>query len=91
MVEGIAGVGKTALALRLAHDAAERYPDGQSYADLGGYGAAPRPLLEVLASFLAALGVGPRDIPPDEHCRATLFRTLLSGRRALLLMDNALP
>jgi DNA-binding SARP family transcriptional activator len=90
VVCGTAGVGKTALAVRWAHQVRDRFGDGQLYADLRGYGPAPpaRPV-EVLAGFLAALGVPAREIPADPRAAAAQFRTRLAGRRMLVLLDNA--
>ncbi|WP_347590951.1 BTAD domain-containing putative transcriptional regulator [Acrocarpospora sp. B8E8] len=84
---GLAGVGKTALALRWAHSASHRFPDGKLFADLRGYG--PRPLSpgHALDRFLRALGV--RRVPGDPDERAALLRSVLSGRRVLIVLDNA--
>ncbi len=88
-ISGIGGVGKTALAVHLAHTMQDLFPDGQLYADLRGYGdeaAAPE---SVLAAFLRGLGL-PADIIPDGLAeRSALFRSLLAERRMLLLLDNA--
>lgn len=87
---GTPGVGKTALALRWAHRVAERFPDGQLYADLGGHGegepALPR---AVLGEFLRALGVHRDHVPESEAERSALCRSLLADRRVLLVLDNA--
>ncbi|KAB8163708.1 tetratricopeptide repeat protein [Streptomyces sp. 3MP-14] len=89
-VAGTAGVGKTALAVRWAHRARERFPDGQLYVDLRGYGP-DQPLApeDVLAGFLRALGMAGTAIPHELDERAARFRTLVDGRRMLLLLDNA--
>jgi tetratricopeptide (TPR) repeat protein/DNA-binding SARP family transcriptional activator len=89
-IGGTAGVGKTALALRWAHQVAERFPDGQLYVNLRGYD--PDQLMppgDALAGFLRALGVSGEDIPPREEDRAARYRSLLSGRRILVVLDNA--
>ncbi|RMI28756.1 BTAD domain-containing putative transcriptional regulator [Streptomyces triticirhizae] len=89
-VAGTAGVGKTALAVRWAHRARERFPDGQLYVDLRGYGPdQPRAPEDVLAGFLRALGMAGSAIPHELDERAARFRTLVDGRRMLLLLDNA--
>ncbi|NSC22285.1 tetratricopeptide repeat protein [Streptomyces albus subsp. chlorinus] len=88
-VAGIGGVGKTTLAIHVAHAAADRFPDGQLYVDLQGAGASPADPEAVLGSFLRALGVADSDIPSGVVDRAALFRSLLAGRRVLALLDNA--
>ncbi|TQS45789.1 tetratricopeptide repeat protein [Cryptosporangium phraense] len=89
-VSGTAGVGKTALAIRWAHEVRDRFPDGQLYLDLRGYGTEP-PVTPsaALAGFLTALGVSARDLPLDVDERAARYRTELSGRRLLVVLDNA--
>ncbi|MGP3916937.1 BTAD domain-containing putative transcriptional regulator [Nonomuraea sp. 10N515B] len=86
---GLAGVGKTALALRWAHSAGHRFPDGKLFVDLRGYGEDLRPLSpgQALDRFLRALGV--RRVPDDPDERAALLRSVLSGRRVLIVLDNA--
>ncbi|WP_461110344.1 AfsR/SARP family transcriptional regulator [Streptomyces calidiresistens] len=88
-VAGIGGVGKTTLAVHVAHAVRERYPDGQLYVDLQGASPTPMEPAAVLASFLRALGVADRDVPESPGERAALFRSLLDGRRVLTLLDNA--
>ncbi|MFI6636773.1 BTAD domain-containing putative transcriptional regulator [Nonomuraea fuscirosea] len=91
VITGTAGVGKTCLAVHWAHQAAERFPDGQLYADLQGFGPGESALdpHDVLSSFLQTLGVAKHRIPVDPQARIALYRTLLAGRRALVLLDNA--
>lgn len=91
-VHGMAGVGKTSLAVRAAHALAPRYPDGQLFVDLQGFthGDGPRPELEsVLARVLRALGADERDLPGDVGELAAAYRSALAGRRVLLVLDNA--
>ncbi len=89
-IGGTAGVGKTALAVRWAHQIAERFPDGQLYANLRGYDP-EQPLAagDVLAGFLAALGVPGSQIPAEADDRAAAYRSALAGRRVLIVLDNA--
>jgi DNA-binding SARP family transcriptional activator/Tfp pilus assembly protein PilF len=89
-IGGTAGVGKTALAVQWAHRVAARFPDGQLYVDLRGYDPGhPMRATDALAGFLRALGVPGRDIPPVEAERAARYRSLLAGRRMLVVLDNA--
>ncbi len=90
VVAGTAGVGKTALALRWARQARDRFPDGQLYVNLRGYDPAqPMPVGDALAGFLRALGVPGADLPADDEERAAAYRSLLDGRRVLVFLDNA--
>ena len=88
-VSGPGGVGKTALAVHVAHTSAASFPDGQLYADLGGLGCAPRTPREVLGHFLGHLGADRGTIPAGEEERAEMYRDLLAGRRVLVVLDNA--
>ncbi|MFB7808604.1 BTAD domain-containing putative transcriptional regulator [Streptomyces virginiae] len=88
-VSGMGGIGKSALALRVAHLVKDAYPDGQLYADLRGTGSDPADPGTVLTSLLGALGVPRREVPTSTEDRARLFRTVLDGRRLLLLLDDA--
>ncbi|HEV2345074.1 MAG TPA: tetratricopeptide repeat protein [Actinocrinis sp.] len=90
-IDGMAGIGKSALAVHLAHRLAERYPDGHLFADLHGYtrGYPPRAPADVLDGFLRALGVMPEYVPDDLDQCAALFRSRLRGTRTLILLDNA--
>ncbi|MBL7253009.1 AfsR/SARP family transcriptional regulator [Paractinoplanes lichenicola] len=91
VVLGTAGIGKSTLAVAWAHRVAERYPDGQLYADLRGHDTLHPPLRagDVLHRFLEALGVPAERIPGDEEGRAAQFRSIVAGRKLLLLLDNA--
>ncbi|MFD0891905.1 AAA family ATPase, partial [Streptosporangium algeriense] len=89
-LQGTAGSGKTALAVHWAHRISDRFPDGQLYLDLHGYG--PEPPVDpakALETLLRALGTPAGRIPAGLDERSALFRTLLSGRRTLLMLDNA--
>ena len=91
VVSGMAGAGKTALALRWAHDVVGRFPDGQLHADLRGFGpsgAAADPAA-VLRGFLAAFGVPNGRVPTGAEEAAGLYRSVLAGRRVLVFLDNA--
>ncbi|MER6162102.1 BTAD domain-containing putative transcriptional regulator [Streptomyces sp. NPDC001868] len=86
---GIGGVGKTTLAVHVAHRARSDFPDGQLYVDLQGAGSRPAEPETVLGSFLRALGTADSAIPDSLEERAALYRSVLDGRRVLVLLDNA--
>ncbi|MFJ1751877.1 ATP-binding protein [Kitasatospora sp. NPDC088134] len=86
---GAGGVGKTSLALHLAHEVRGRYPDGQLFVNLRGTSPTPLRTGEVLARFLVALGVRHEAVPEDEDSKAALFRSLLATRRVLIVLDDA--
>jgi tetratricopeptide (TPR) repeat protein len=90
-IEGTAGVGKTTLALHWAHQVSPRFPDGQLYVNLRGYDAtAPAmPPEEAIYRFLEALAVPPQQIPATLDGRAALYRSVLAGKRVLIVLDNA--
>ncbi|HEX6872259.1 MAG TPA: tetratricopeptide repeat protein [Micromonosporaceae bacterium] len=90
-LSGTAGVGKTALAVHWAHRVSSEFPDGQLYVDLRGFdptGSVTSPATAI-GGLLEALGVAPQQIPTDLGARVGLYRSLLAGRRVLLIVDNA--
>ncbi|MBL7260311.1 AfsR/SARP family transcriptional regulator [Paractinoplanes lichenicola] len=86
---GKPGIGKTTLAVHAAHRLAERYPDGQLFADLHGRRPEQIGPMRVLERFLRALGVPGTQMPDLLEERAELYRTLLADRRMLVVLDNA--
>jgi DNA-binding SARP family transcriptional activator/tetratricopeptide (TPR) repeat protein len=90
-VSGTAGVGKTALAVQWAHRVAARFPDGQLYVNLRGFGPGGQPAepAEAVRGFLAGLGVAPAQIPHEVPAQVALYRSLLAGKRVLVVLDNA--
>ncbi len=89
LVAGAGGLGKTSLAVHAAHRVRGSFSDGQLYVDLLGATPLPLPAADVLARFLRDLGVDGREIPVDEDERAARYRTILAGRRMLIVLDNA--
>ncbi|MBF6130709.1 AfsR/SARP family transcriptional regulator [Nocardia brasiliensis] len=90
VLTGMAGVGKTALVVRWAHQVAAHFPDGQLFIDLRGYGPDEPVTPEyALVVFLRSLGVDGSVVPPDPAERAALFRTAVAHRRLLIILDNA--
>ncbi|BCJ47272.1 XRE family transcriptional regulator [Actinoplanes ianthinogenes] len=90
LLSGTAGVGKSALAIRWGHRVRDSFPDGQLYVNLRGYDAEqPVAVADALAGFLTALGVRGPEIPPGTDERAGRYRSELTGRRMLVLLDNA--
>jgi len=90
-IDGMAGIGKTALAVHLAHHIADRYPDGQLFIDLHGHtpGMAPREPADALDHLLRTLGVAGPQIPASLEDRAALYRSRLTDQQMLILLDDA--
>jgi tetratricopeptide (TPR) repeat protein len=86
---GIGGVGKTTLAVHVAHRSRSAFPDGQLYVDLQGAGSRAAEPETVLGAFLRALGTSDSAIPDSLEERSALYRSVLDGRRVLVLLDNA--
>jgi DNA-binding SARP family transcriptional activator len=89
VITGIGGVGKTALAVRAAHEISQDFPDGRLYIDLHGKHDIPVSPRAVLGRLLRALGVESSWIPADQDARAELYRNRLFGQRALIVLDDA--
>jgi DNA-binding SARP family transcriptional activator len=89
VVNGAGGLGKTTLAVHAAHQVSAQFPDGQLYVDLLGASSQPTSPGEVLARFLRELGIEGNKVPARDDERAALYRTTLTGRRVLILLDNA--
>ncbi len=90
-IAGMAGVGKTALAVHWAHRVSGDFPDGQLYVNLAGFTPSGSPVQpgDALKGFLDALDVPADRVPPEVEGRAALYRTLLAKRRMLVVLDNA--
>ncbi|MDI1464108.1 BTAD domain-containing putative transcriptional regulator [Catellatospora sp. KI3] len=89
VIAGRGGSGKSALAVHVAHQVKASFPDGQLYAELRGMGDAPAEPGEVLGRMLKALGVEFTAMPAAAAERAELYRSLLAGRRLLVVLDDA--
>ncbi len=90
-VDGMAGVGKTALVTHAAHQLAKRYPDGHRFVDLHAHtaGQPAADPADVLATLLITIGISPQSLPDTMEERAALWRDRLAGLRMLLILDNA--
>ncbi|MFG2532933.1 BTAD domain-containing putative transcriptional regulator [Streptomyces sp. NPDC048516] len=88
-LSGLGGIGKTALAVHVAHTVRTHFPDGQLYADLRGTDLAPADSSAVLTHFLRALGVPQSAVPDGLEQKAALYRSLLADRGVLVVLDNA--
>jgi tetratricopeptide (TPR) repeat protein len=90
IIAGTAGVGKTALAVHWAHQHAAGFPDGQLYAELQGFGPVGIPVdaVVVVRRFLDAFHVSPAHVPADADAQFSLYRSILAGKRVLIILDN---
>ncbi|MGV9386106.1 tetratricopeptide repeat protein [Nonomuraea sp. NPDC003707] len=89
LITGSAGLGKTTLTVRAAHALRPDFPHGVFFLDLFGMSPQPLPADDALGMLLRALGIADQQIPGDEAGRASLYRSLLRDRRALIVLDNA--
>ncbi|TYB71166.1 hypothetical protein FXF51_01650 [Nonomuraea sp. PA05] len=89
-ITGPGGVGKSALAVHVAHLVRHAYPDGQLYVRVEAFSERPRNVSQVLAELLGSLGVHPQDLPRTPAERTALLRSLLANRRVLLVLDDVL-
>ncbi|WP_328760349.1 AfsR/SARP family transcriptional regulator [Streptomyces sp. NBC_00271] len=91
VISGMAGIGKTALAVHWAHRIVRHFPDGTLFVNLRGFDAQGTPLdpADVIRLFLDALGVPPSQVPADPQAQVSLYRSLLADRRVLIVLDNA--
>jgi DNA-binding SARP family transcriptional activator len=91
VIDGMAGIGKTTFAIHWAHHVAKHFGDGQLYLNLRGFGSSDSATapMDALRALLCSLGVPPRHIPDDPDTRAGLYRSVLAGRRILVVLDNA--
>ncbi|MEV4143706.1 tetratricopeptide repeat protein [Amycolatopsis sp. NPDC049691] len=88
-LSGAPGIGKTSLAVRFAHQVADRFPDGQLFVDLQGTKTPPPRAEDLLGELLSALGVSAAVLPVGVNARGGMFRSLVRGKRLLVVLDNA--
>ncbi len=90
-IDGMAGIGKTALAVHAAHEIARHFPDGQIFLRLHAHTPGQQPVdpADALATLLLTMGVAPRQIPADREARELLWRDRLAGKKVLLVLDDA--
>jgi tetratricopeptide (TPR) repeat protein len=90
-IGGTAGIGKTTLAVHWAHTVKDKFPDGQLYVNLRGFDPGGQPLTpsEAIRGFLDAFGVPPTEIPSGLEALSARYRSLLAGKRVLVVLDNA--
>jgi DNA-binding SARP family transcriptional activator len=89
VLTGPGGIGKTSLAIHAGHTVRDCFPDGQLFVRLGGSGPRPAEPGQVLSRFLRDLGADPAQIPVGVTARAAQFRSILAGRRVLIVLDDA--
>jgi DNA-binding SARP family transcriptional activator/tetratricopeptide (TPR) repeat protein len=91
VIGGTAGAGKTALAVHWAHQSAGEFPDGQLYVNLRGFDPSGTPVApgDALRWFLGAFGVTEEQIPDSVDAQSALYRSVLAGKRVLVILDNA--